>query len=427
MDTALTDYEHGEVPAGERKGWLPIATIWIGVGIDLSGTILGVELVHGMGFWPAVAATLTGSLLLGLLAMACAYAGAATGMSTAMISRRVFGRAGGSIIALMIAVSSLGWFGVQTGFFATNAQIAIEQLFGWSAPLWLLSVIGGALMMLTAFWGYRAIQRLSSWAVPLLVVLLGVAIVMALGRNGTSALGAATEATLSFGGAVSLTTGVFVLGAVLAPDMARWARTRRDAMIAGFIGFFIGNSFIIIVAAFFAQVMGLEDLMSALFALGLGVVAFLVLTLAQWTTNTTNLYSGSLSLSAVFQSIPRPALTVIAGSAAIGAAIAGIYDVFIPFISAMSSVVAPFAGVYLADLLLDPTDREHEVPERTARLLPLACWLLGCLVSFLTTRPTDGLGLGAFTLTTIPALDGLLTAFALQALSGLVTRRNSHA
>ena len=127
MEEPATDYELGEVPLSERKGWLPISAIWIGVGIDLSGTILGVELVHGMGFWLAAAATLVGSAILGVLAMACAYVGSVTGMSTAMISRHVFGRVGGAIMALMIAISSLGWFGVQTGFFATNAQVAVVQ------------------------------------------------------------------------------------------------------------------------------------------------------------------------------------------------------------------------------------------------------------------------------------------------------------
>lgn len=423
MEEPATDYELGEVPLSERKGWLPISAIWIGVGIDLSGTILGVELVHGMGFWLATAATLVGSAILGVLAMACAYVGSVTGMSTAMISRHVFGRVGGAIMALMIAISSLGWFGVQTGFFATNAQVAVEALLGWKAPLWLLSVIGGALMMLTAFWGYRAIQRLSAWAVPLLVTLLGLAIVLALARNGTQALDDPVTRTLSFGGAVSLATGVFVLGAVMAPDIARWARSSRDAMISGFVGFFIGNSFIIIVAAFFAQVMGLEDLMSSLFALGLGVVAFVVLTLAQWTTNTSNLYSGSLSLSAVVQSVSRPVLTVIAGVLAIAAAVAGIYDVFIPFVSTMSSMIAPFAGVYLADMLIRGRAHDEAVP--TARWIPLACWALGCLVSFLTTRPEDGLGLGLLTLTTIPALDGLITAFVLQAVASTITTRSA--
>ena len=46
-----TDYELGVVPAGERKGWLPIAGIWIAIGIDLSGTILGVQLGAGYAVW----------------------------------------------------------------------------------------------------------------------------------------------------------------------------------------------------------------------------------------------------------------------------------------------------------------------------------------------------------------------------------------
>ena len=165
-----TDYEHGVVPQDQRKGWLSIATVWIAIGIDLSGAFLGVALASGMAFWPAMGATILGSLLLGLLAMACAYVGASTGLSTAVISRAVFGRIGGAVLALAISISLVGWFAVQAGFFGTNAQIAFTEFTGIDVPVQIFTGVGGVLMAITAFWGYRSINRLSSLAVPLLLV-----------------------------------------------------------------------------------------------------------------------------------------------------------------------------------------------------------------------------------------------------------------
>ncbi|WP_338371976.1 cytosine permease, partial [Enterococcus faecium] len=153
------------------------------------------------------------------------------------------------------------------------------------------TAIGGVLMAITAFWGYRSINRLSTLAVPLLLLLLIVGVIVAFTVNGAAGLDAPVEATFTFGGAVSLVMGIFILGVVLAPDMARWAKTPRQAMIAGFVGFFFGNSIILVVAILLARIMDGTELMAIFFALGLGGVAVIVLILAQWTTNTTNLYS----------------------------------------------------------------------------------------------------------------------------------------
>ena len=422
-----SDYELGSVPDSERKSWLPIAGIWIAIGIDLSGTIMGVQLGNGLPFNEALSATILGSILLGVLAMACTYVGAATGFTSAMLSRAVFGTVGGRVIAIAMAISSLGWFGVQTGFFADNARIAVEELFGADVPVHLFTITGGTLMMLTALWGYRSIQRLSSWAVPLLVGLLGLAVVLAFVQFGVGDLFAEVSAQFTFGGAVSLVMGIFVFGVIASPDIARWAKTPKQAMAAGFSGFFIGNSLIVIVALVLSRVLGVGDLMRMFFVLGLGAFALIVLTLAQWTTNTNNLYAAALNLSVVFTQVSRRTLTLVGGIIAIGAAVAGIYDAFIPFISVMGTFIAPYGGVYLAEFFTRSKSRLR-LHARASGSVPVApsidvwafvSWGLGCLTGVLTTQAGDGLGLGVFTLTTIPALDAVLVAFVAHAVLGL--------
>src|SRR5690625_2996498 len=111
------DYARESVPQSERKRWFSISLVWIAVGIDLSAVIFGVELGSGMSFNDALISVLIGSALLGVLAAFCAYVGAATGLSTSMISRFTFGNAGAKLVSLFLALALLGWFGVQTGFF----------------------------------------------------------------------------------------------------------------------------------------------------------------------------------------------------------------------------------------------------------------------------------------------------------------------
>lgn len=420
-----TDYEHGSVPADQRKSWFSIAAVWIAIGIDLSGAFLGIELASGMEFWPAITATVVGSLLLGLLAMACAYVGAATGLSTAMISRAVFGKIGGAVLAIALGLSLLGWFAVQAGFFGQNAQIAFAELTGLDAPIWIFTLIGGVLMVVTALWGYRSISKLSSVAVPLLLLLLVLGVVFAVATRGAGELLAPVESVFTFGGAVSLVMGIFILGVVSAPDMARWAKTPRHAMAAGFVGFFFGNSIIVVVAIVLARVVGATELMTIYFMLGLGLAAVVVLILAQWTTNTTNIYSSALSFSAVNGRLSRRTLTIAGGIIGIVIAVLGAADYFVPFLSAIGIVIAPYGGVYLASFLAERrTGRfASDVTVGTVDTWAVASWVIGILAALATTSPADGLGLGLFSFTTIPALDGLVVGFVAYLALSFLRRR----
>lgn len=408
-----SDYERGSVPTSERKSWISIAVVWVAIGIDLSGAFLGVELAAGLDFGAAIFATVLGSLLLGLLAMACAYVGAATGLTTAMLSRAVFGKVGGSILTLAMSINLVGWFAVQASFFGSNAQVATLELTGANLPTTLFTITGGVLMVVTALWGYRSISRLSTFAVPLLLVLLLTGVVAAFATRGSDALMSEASTSYTFGGAVSLVMGVFILGVVSAPDMARWAKTPKQAMAAGFTGFLIGNSITIIVSVILSKLLNETELMAMFFALGLGGFAMIVLILAQWTTNTTNVYSAAISFSAISQRFSRKTLTLMAGAIGIVIAVWGAADWFISFISAISIVIGPFGGVYIANYFANRSHPRFRQGSELPRIspMPVIAWVLGIIVALMTTQASDGLGLGIFTLTSIPALDGLLVGF----------------
>lgn len=328
------------------------------------------------------------------------------------LARRV--RPGGrSDPRLAIAVSLVGWYAVQAGFFGANAQIAFAEFTGIDVPVQVFTAIGGVLMAITAFWGYRSINRLSTLAVPLLLLLLIVGVIVAFTVNGAAGLDAPVEATFTFGGAVSLVMGIFILGVVLAPDMARWAKTPRQAMIAGFVGFFFGNSIILVVAILLARIMDGTELMAIFFALGLGGVAVIVLILAQWTTNTTNLYSAGLSFASISERLSRRTVTVVLGVIGIVVGVIGAADYFVQFILVIGTIIAPYGGVYLASFF---TGRKtvrwaHGATVPMVDGWSIAAWVVGIFVAVATTNPADGPGFGWFTLTSISALDGLLVGF----------------
>lgn len=417
------DHEHEPVPAGERRGWLPIALVWIAIGIDISGLLLGAELGAGIDFGSAILAIVLGSLALGVLAALCAWVGASANLSTPMIARLCFGQAGAKVLSLIIALSMVGWFGVQAGFFAVNLSAIVDDVTGVELSVKWLALAGGLLMMTTAF-AFRTMSRLSSWSVPLLIALILLTLVLALGHFGTDITGGPLgEATFTLGTATSLVIGIYVLGAVMSPDVARWARSRRDAAIASFVGFSIGNSFVLIVAVILARIMETQQVIGVFMAVGLGIPSLLVLTLAQWTTNTSNLYSASLGFANLAPRVPRVAITLVVGVAASLMAYLGLFDSFITYLTIMTILITPIGGVYIAEyFFVDKTRFVSATPlPQPLVARSTVSWLLGSGLCLATTPQPDGLGW--FDLSTIPALDGLVLALIVQTALGRLTAR----
>lgn len=408
------DYAREAVPINERKKWFSISLVWIAVGIDLSAMLFGAELGNGMNFNDALLAVIIGSVILGVLAAFCAYVGAVTGLSTSMISRFTFGISGAKLVSFFLAVSLLGWFGVQAGFFAENAYVAIENAIGLSVPLPLLSGIGGILMMTTAIVGFKAIEKLSIFSVPLLLIIVVLAITFAINRFGVEELSTPVDNVFSIGMAISLVISVFVVGAVISPDISRWARTKKDAVLASFFGFLFGNSFMIIIAMILSRIMNESSLTTIMIAVGLGIPGILVLILAQWTTNTSNAYSSGLSLSVIFTRTNKAVLTLIAGSIGTLLAVLGIYDYFVDFLTIMTMFIAPIGGVYTAAYYIGGKNLFNDINNKNYKMFPLLAWALGAFISWLTMEPP--IGLEVFTLTTIPSLDSFVVAFIFQAL-----------
>ncbi|WP_229106768.1 cytosine permease [Paenibacillus sp. 1001270B_150601_E10] len=416
------DFEREPVPQHMRKKWLSMSLVWIAIGIDLSAMFLGAQLGNGMNLSDSLTATIIGSIILGLIGALCAFVGAKTGLSTSMISRFLFGNVGARVVAVVLGIFSLGWFGVQVGFFASNMQTAFHKLWGMDLSLGVLSFIGGLLMMSTAIWGYRSIERLSVWSVPLLVIFIGIAIFTAFHTKGTSAIWEPISGSpIPMGTAISLVIGIFIVGTVLSPDIARWARTPMHAVTAAFIGFFVGNSFMTIIAIFLSRVMDTDDLTNIFITLGLGLPAIIVLTLAQWTTNTSNLYSASLGFSVVFQRVPKKLITVVAGIIATLLAVFGIYDKFLSFLNIITMFVSPIGGIYTAEyLLVDRKKFTFEGLDRNKNWIvrSLLVWVAATFFAYMTTPAPDGFGW--LRLTSVSALDAFIFAFIAQWIVGKI-------
>ncbi|MEZ9359066.1 cytosine permease [Vibrio cyclitrophicus] len=402
----IDDFELEPVPEKAKRSWWVISLIWLAIGIDISGLFLGSILSSGIGFEDALLATFIGSGLLAIIAMLCANIGFQAGVSTPLVSSAVFGRNGGKILGFINGISLVGWFAFQADFFAF---IMVDALAKYDIIIsHLTALIGGSvLMMMTAIYGVRALGKLSTYSVPLMVTLITIGLFMAADYQGGAA--PSIEDPLTLGQAISFVMSIWILAAVAAPDIARYAKTRRDAILRAGIGFLVGNSAIILIALILTKMTGTDDLVEVFFTLGLGMAAIIVLVFAQWTTNSSNLTSGGLCMSMVLPKIPRPVLVVIMTIVGIGIAQLGMVNKFTDFLMLLSVTIAPAAGVYIVQYyVLDSTKMSFENIQQVPAWMfkGLASWAFGTAFSACTAPEFFNL----FSFTSISALDGILAA-----------------
>ncbi|MGM0780123.1 MAG: cytosine permease [Bacillota bacterium] len=416
----LEDYASKPVPHEKTKGWLSMGLIWAGVGISLGMLLTGGILGEGLSFRQAIIAAFLGGLVLSIVTAVIGIIGAKTNLSTAMISQFTFGGKAIILIAMLQALGSYGWFGVQLGLFGDTASTAWEISTGRLISPNMFIIIGGILMVLTATLGYKALDKLSMTAVPLLLVLIFISVIRVLEGNTIGeifALGGTGE-SLSLGAAASMVISSFIVGAVVAPDVSRYAKTPKDTVYASLMAFFIIVPVIVLVGSVLAQATGSSNLIDIMLALGFGVIALLVLMLAQWTSNDNNLYCSALGFAVIFKKWDKWKLTAFSGFIGIMLALGGIYDNLVPWLNILGIFIPPMAGVIAVDYYL--FNKSHYKMSLlkdilNVRVVSFTAWVIGAVGSFISTYTL-------FTITTVPSLDGIIIAALAQLILLKITK-----
>jgi cytosine permease len=406
FNAATEDFSRSRVSDASTIGLLRLVLVLTGSKVALTSFLTGARLMTSLGFRDACIVSVAGGLVLICVSVPSAIAGARSRLSTYMLIMGAFGTRGGKLVNGFISLAVLGWFGVIATMFGQT----IAQLLGPHAALigehgWML--VGCVLVIITTIVGFRALDWLSTITTPLKIVLLAWLVWIVLSRYGTAAVMAvpATHA-LDFSNGIAIVVGTVVIGALLQPDICRFARTPLVAASASFITFAIGSPLILLLAGLPGLVTGHNDLVPIMMALDIGLVAFLILLFSAWTMNTFNLYASSLLFSTIFTRYPRWVLALAAGVIGTALGLAGVSDVLVPYMVTLSICIPPVASVYLCDFYSgQPSGVEtgSEPPRWRPRELA-ACGI--------------GIGLTALgshfrlTLTTIAPIDSMLITVA---------------
>lgn len=405
----LTEYFDESARTAVREdetvsGW-SVGLVIFGICLTLPTLYTGAITAEQLGFIGTAKAVGLASLVLSIMSIPAAIVGAETRLSSYLIIEFVFGRRGSDFVNALLGLTLLGWFAVTAGFFGETLAIAFNEMFAVSPPTWLLTLISSVLILITTIFGFKAIDRLALFAVPLLILfLLYVSNLSLADSSWETVLSAEGSNPAYFSTAVSTVIGSLIVGVVLMPDLSRYARSTKDCVSASVLGNGIGNCFSMLMGVAPAIVTGLLDPMAYMIALGLVGSAFVILVFATWTTNSVNLYSTTLAVAVIKPKIPEWKLTVACGVIGTALAMIGITDYFIGFLEWLGVIVPPVASIYLTDyfvlkqknysLTLQDSLTDYD---RAA----IVAWVIGTAISAFTF-------VSEFSLSTIPTLDALV-------------------
>jgi cytosine permease len=396
ISSTLEDYSLRPVPLSERKSWISLTIVWIGIAVVMSAIFRGMMIGLGLGHITSIVLSyvLGEILLVGIMALS-GYIGARTGLSTPLIANLSFGRIGSVLISLSIALSLLGWFGVQAAFFARTIQYFFNSDF--SLPLF--SFACGIIMMIPAIFGIRGLSALSWIASPFVLAVFIIGLI----KSGFDFLPLQTLTTLAqnhqpdpypltVGAAASVVAGGFIVGATTSADIFRYSRPRFKNILGAATAAMVVSAFLHLAGSVFAMNTGLyhENLPELIISsdyLGLGFIGFLVLLLAQWTTNDSNIYSSVLALNNIFKT-KRWLVTIGAGIFASMLAALGILERLELFLIFLTVSIGPIGGIFICDYYLLKRFKATELAKNNphpANIKALGVYLVSVILGWVTS------------------------------------------
>ncbi|MEM0236296.1 cytosine permease [Thermofilum sp.] len=355
----MGDYSLVPVPEEALKSTTAIFFVFTGVLACIAalwgGAVLGLEYT----LRDIIVVAIVGCLIQGIIGFLTSYMGAASRLSTYALMSWSYGRYGAFLWGLALAgiTCGIGWYAVETWLFGIMTQDLIPN--NPLTSVGVASIWGGLLMMTTTAIGITGIAFLSYLTVPFWIILVAVSFAsgIMLGGGWEKVFTVQPVRPAPFEIGVAQVVGLYIAGATITPDITRFAKSRIGAGLAWFIQVMVVEVFFLVGSGILVLVMGGARITESLLAVGVGVGAYLLAILGQWTTNDVNLYSGALNFTLI-SPVNRRAIVIILGvlgtaiAAYVGFVAGASFDPFIAFLTFLGSFVPAVAGTLIADFYI---------------------------------------------------------------------------
>jgi len=391
------DFPLSEAPRSARKGLLSISMVLFSFTFFTGTMFAGGKLGMAFNFVDMLWIAAIGNTLLALYAAALALIASRSGLNTVLMGRFCFGEAGSRLSDFLLGFAELGWYAWGT---ATVAIVLVKMLGlaeGFTLPLMVFFGMG---FSITAIIGYKGLDVLSRVSVPLMFVLLIASMYIATQHvGGFSGLAAVIpEQTMTVSAAITMVFGTFASGATQATNWTRLSRSGRIAVTASVVSFLLGNGLMIVAGAWCAMVYQQADIVEVMMLQGLSFAAVVMLCLNLWTIQGPTIYNVAAATCHLVRSERRRTMTLLAAAVGVLLAMGGMYEMLIPFLVLLGSVIPPIGGVIMADFWFRhrgkyPALASVQLPRYN--LAGLTAYAVGALLAYLSPWIAPLVGIGA--------------------------------
>ena len=349
-------------PKDRSFGFADTVWTWFGSGINTGSWYFG-----GMAAALGMSFVLQYSLLWIPLMMipwaAVGYIGYRHGASTVNATRPSLGLSGSRLSGIAEFLVLIGWPSVNSYIAAISLTYVFSALLGWPAfgdpggtwPLMLgiliTAVSQGVIMVI----GHEAIRYLERLAVILLLLLGGWETYVVLTHwDFSNLMGfAAPNSAHTVAFYIDLAFGFCWTWAQIA-DFSRFSKSGTTATVGSWLGVNLGQGWFMLVGALGVIGVALQtgnydpnnsDPSSVLSALGLGIVAFIVLFMATISTNVTVLYGSGMGLIGAFRS--RRPRKILIGVALLQLVLCFLPLAFTSFVEYFETFLTIIGGIFM--------------------------------------------------------------------------------
>lgn len=410
--TTDNDYSLSRIPEGAKEPFWQILMVRIGAICCVSQLVLGATLGYGMSFWGAFWATMLGSVILQVLSWALGTAAAREGLSTSLLSRWAgLGKNGSAILGGVVAISMVGWFGVQNCVFA-EGMFDITGVLNY--PIWALITGLGITLLVAA--GIRWIARFASIFVPLFILAVIVSAVIVLQDHSLIEFLNSPHPgpELGFGAAVTIVAGGFIAGAICTPDYSRYLKDGKQVFWMTLVGTFVGELGMNLLAVILCHATGTQNVTDIMMATS-GVLGVIIVVASTVKLNDINLYSSGLGIATMINAlfnvkVNRAAMIWGLGIVGTVLSMVGVINYFQSFLTLLGVAIPPVAGIMVIDYYLlrrnraelEETRKDGTLPKRVEKWNPITIvvWILAFVVGEVSSIYSIG----------IPGLNSLIFA-----------------
>ncbi|WP_320410232.1 purine-cytosine permease family protein [Candidatus Williamhamiltonella defendens] len=301
MNVSKDEYAFSRLPKEKKASLFNVTIVRMGMATSLAQFMLGATLGHRMTFIEAMIATFLGSLALTFISFGLGYAGMKEGVSTSILARFCgFGKIGSMLIGVAISVSLLGWFGINISLISQGFVNTITPNINL---VWITVMTGFFFSLLVAF-GFKALSITAKVTVPLFLMVVSFISLNEIFLKPINHFNFShpNGELLSVGDGTTMVAGLFIIFALITPDISRYCKNGKHVFWMIFISIIVGEFFINGIAILVAHALGTDDVVKIMLH-SAGFIGILTIILSAIKVNDTNLYSSSIHMLGFLEAI----------------------------------------------------------------------------------------------------------------------------